>query len=160
MPKRKEQKVDPKIAEALRKQAQMGGSIQPKKVKFKKEEVKPKIKEAFEKKSRKYHDPTHKFLMENLSGKGGGFDSPAVRKRMHQVMSSYHPKVFESYHRGRGMRTHEHFTDIPGAPIRKQVRKDPRPHVVSLGGSMRGITHSVNGVLQSFDSTFYTHLQV
>ena len=139
---------------------QGGAIIKPRKRSPKK---KPKVDEALEKKMQggkmKYHDRIHKHLHKNLTGRGGRFDSQFVREKMHQLMSSYHPSIFNSYLSGK-------VKDIPSDPHYEpgpkpvQTRPDPRPTVVDTGGSMRGLTHSENGQLQSFDSTFYTHLEI
>ena len=148
-----------KVAEALEKQTSFGGAIR--KPKRKADKLKPKIEEALQAQGskRKYHDATHRFLMENLSGRGGGFDSPQVRQRMHQLTSDFHPKVWEGYHNGKGSPTFELPADQPGKPITAQ-RRDTNAHVIMTGGSMRALTHSVNGLLSSFDSTFYSHYHV
>ena len=151
--------MKPKVAEALEKQVTFGGAI--KKPKYKKRELKPKIKDALDAQAskRRYHDSTHKFMMENLSGRGGAFDAPLVRQAMHQLTSTMHPKIYESYHRGKGMSTFEDRSDMPGKPIGRH-RPDTKAHFIAMGGSLNALTHSVNGQLQAFDSTFYSHLQL
>ena len=138
-----------------------GGAIrQPKKRSPKKKQA---IEEALNKKMQggkmRFHDPIHKYVHPRLSGRGGRFDSPSVREKMHQLMSSYHPAVFQSYLAGRvhDIPSNSHY-DFGGPPER--VRHDPRPTVVDTGGSMRALTHSENGLLQSFDSTFYNHSEI
>ena len=153
-------KKRPKVDEALQKQMQGGAILKSKKRSPKK---KPKVDEALEKQMQggkmKYHDRMHKHLHKNLTGRGGRFDSQFVREKMHQLMSSYHPSVFNSYLSGK-------VKDIPAnrhyEPGQKPMptRPDPRPTIVDTGGSMRGLTHSENGRLQSFDNTFYTHLEI
>ena len=110
-------------------------------------------------KRRTYHDAIHKHLMQNLTGRGGGFDSPFMREKMHQLTSQYHPSIFHSYLSGRARNLPQDRAHLPGAPVRRN-RADPRPTVVDTGGSLNGITHSENGLLQAFDSTFYTHAEL
>jgi len=159
-PKRRSPKKIPKIEEALEKKMQGGAIRKPKKRSPKKI---PKIEEALEKKMQggaiRFHDAMHKHLHNNLSGRGGRFDSALVREKMHQVMSRYHPALFQSYLSGQ-------VRDIPtdrqyhlGGPI-KPVRRDPRPTIINTGGSMSSLTHSENGVLQAHDSTFYQNYEL
>ena len=153
-------KKKPKIDEALEKQMQGGAILKARKRSPKK---KPKIDEALEKQMQggkiKYHDRMHKHLHKNLTGRGGRFDSEFVREKMHQVMSAYHPALFNSYMTGK---VRDFPTDTRYEPGPKPVatRPDPRPTVVDMGGSMRSLTHSENGALQSFDNTFYSHLEI
>jgi hypothetical protein len=138
-PTKKSKKKNPKVEEALETQMQ-GGKLKKKSpVKF------------------KFHDPMHKYLHQNLSGRGGNLDTPFVRDKMYSLMSRYHPSIFQSYLSGK-------VRDIPqdpqyhlGGPV-QQTRPDPRPHVVDYGGSMNALTHSENGLLQSYDSTFYNQI--
>ena len=150
----------PKIDEALQKQMQ-GGAIH--KVRRRSPKKKPKIEEALQKQMQggkmRYHDRMHKHLHKNLSGRGGRFDSQFVREKMHQVMSSYHPALFQSYMSGKVRDIPQHNRHEPGMKP-QATRPDPRPSVVDMGGSMNSITHSENGVLQSFDHTFYQHLEI
>jgi len=150
----------PKIDEALQKQMQ-GGAIH--KVRRRSPKKKPKIEEALQKQMQggkmKYHDRMHRHLHKNLSGRGGRFDSQFVREKMHQVMSSYHPALFQSYMSGKVRDIPQHSRNEPGNKP-QATRPDPRPSVVDMGGSMNSITHSENGVLQSFDHTFYQHLEI
>ena len=156
-PRKRSPKKDSKIQEALEKKMQGGAIRAPRKRSPKK---KPKIDEAIKEKMKgTFWDPTHKYLHSKLSGTGGRLDSPYCREKMHQVMSRYHPALFQSYLSGR-------VRDIPtdkqyhldGKPA--PTRPDPRPTVVDTGGSLRAVSHSENGLLQSFDSTFYSHLQL
>ena len=157
-PRKKSPKKNPKIDEALA--TQVGGAI--KKVRKKSPKKNPKIDEALATQvggKLRFWDPTHKYLHGKLTGTGGKMDSPYCRERMHQIMSRYHPALFQSYLSGR-------VRDIPTDPQYHPgakpapVRADPRPTVVDTGGSLRGLTHSENGLLQSFDSTFYSHLRL
>jgi hypothetical protein len=158
--KKRSPKKDPKIEEALAAKMQ-GGAIR--KVRKKSPKKNPKIEEALAAKMQggkiKYHDVMHKYLHKNLSGRGGHLDSPFVREKMHQLMSSYHPALFQSYITGK-------VRDIPSDPqyalggALRPTRRDPRPTVVNWGGSMRPISHSENGVLQAFDSTFHNYVEL
>ena len=158
--RKKSPKKDIKIEEALAAKMQ-GGAIRKHKKKSPKKD--PKIEEALAAKMQggklKYHDAVHKYLHRNLSGRGGRLDSPYVREKMHQLMSSYHPALFQSYLSGR-------VRDIPSDPQYalggppQPTRRDPRPTVVDTGGSMNAITHSENGILHAFDSTFYNHFEL
>ena len=136
-PRKKSPKRDPKIEEAIEAKIKQGGSM----------------------KKRKYHDAIHKHLMQNLTGRGGGFDSPFVREKMHQLTSSYHPSIFHSYLSGRVRNLPSDPAHAPGSRITK-TRPDPRPTIVNTGGSLNAITHSENGLLQAFDSQFYSHVEL
>lgn len=138
-----------------------GGSIRKPKKKSPKKN--PAVEEALNQKMQggrvRFHDPIHKYVHGRLSGKGGRFDPPFVREKMHQMMSAYHPSIFQSYLSGRvhDLPKDPHY-EFGGHPQR--VRHDPRPTVVNSGGSMRALTHSENGFLQSYDSTFYSHAEI
>jgi len=158
--RKKSPKKNLKVEEAIEKKMQ-GGAIR--KAKKKSPQKNPKVEEALEKKMQggklRFHDATHKYLHQSLSGRGGRFDPPFVREKMHQLMSRYHPTVFQSYLTGS-------VKDLPqdqqyhlGSKV-QPVRRDPRPTVVDTGGSMNALTHSENGSLQAFDSTFYSHYQL
>jgi hypothetical protein len=110
----------------------------------------------------KYHDVMHKYLHQNLSGRGGRLDSPFVREKMHQLMSSYHPSLLNSYLAGSVRDIPSDPQDNLGEPFQPTyaTRRDPRPTVVNWGGSMRPISHSENGVLQAFDSTFHNYVEL
>jgi len=160
-PKKRSPKKDPAIQEAIAKKFEGGAIRNPKK---KKSQKKPEpYEEALAKKMQggklRFHDATHKYLHQNLSGRGGRLDKPFVREKMHQLMSHYHPSLFQSYLSGK-------VRDIPsdpqyalGGPPRP-TRRDPRPTVVDSGGSMSSLTHSENGLLQAYDSTFYSHYEL
>ena len=159
-PRKRSPKKKQEIDEALEKTMQGGAIRKPRKRSPKK---KQDIEEALDRKMQggkiKFHDPIHKYVHPRLSGRGGRFDSPFVREKMHQLMSAYHPSIFHSYLSGRvqDVPSDPHY-DFGGTPQR--VRHDPRPTVVDSGGSMRALTHSENGFLQSFDSTFYSHSEI
>lgn len=159
--KKKKEYLDPKVDEALEKQAQGGAIRKPKKKK--KEYRDPKVDEALEKQAQggriKFFDPIHKHLHTSLSGKGGRLDPPYVRKKMHELMSAYHPSVFQSYMRGRFHDLPQHRSDHPGRKIRP-TRPDPRPTVVDTGGSLQALHQSENGYLTSVDTNFYHHLEM
>lgn len=107
----------------------------------------------------KYHDAMHKYLHHKLSGRGGRLDSTLCREKMHQVMSRYHPSIFQSYLRGKVV-TPPTVPHYEMGPKPKPSRSERRPTVLDAGGSLRAITHSENGYLQSFDSTFYNHVEL
>ena len=164
-PKKRSPKKPPaKITEALAASVQ-GGSIKTVKKRQKKPQKKPQkdIEEALSASMQggklTFHDSVHKHLHHTLSGRGGRFDSAWAREKLHQVMSGAHPALFQSYLSGR-------VRDIPqdrqyhaGGPI-GPVRKDVRPSVVDFGGSLRSISHSENGFLQSHDPTFYHNFEL
>ena len=95
---------------------------------------------------------------EHQRGGGGGFDNPVVRTLMRQVTSSSHPLVYHGYHHGQGIPPQNDWTDVH-QPVFPN-RPDPPADVLEFGGSMRTLTHSENGLLQSFDPTWYQELQV
>ena len=141
-----------------------GGKLSPKKIRKKSPRKETQVSEALEKtmqggklekKKLRFHDPIHKYLHKNLTGRGGKFDSPFVRKKMTELMNSYHPSVFHSYMRSRvhQLPSVDHYD--PGQVLQKQTRVDPRPTVVDMGGSLSALTHSENGFLQSYDAGFY-----
>ena len=134
----KKKKKDPKIEEALDAQAaQMGGKLE----------------------ETQFHNPTHKYVHGKLSGKGGAFDSPFVRQKMHQLMSRHHPALFQTYSTGRVNHLRDEWHDKWHPPPKPQAA-ERRPTYVDMGGSLRSVSHSENGLLQSFDSTFHHHLEL
>ena len=157
-PKKGKKRVQ--INEALNKTFQGGKIDRPKK---KSQKKLPKIEEALEKKFQggklRYHSAIHKHLHKNLSGLGGRFDPPFVRQKMAELLSSYHPSVFHSYMAGKVKDIPQHQAYHPGAPVQPQ-RRERRPTIVNSGGSLRSLTHSENGLLQSFDSNFYSHSEI
>ena len=159
--RKKSPKKNPKIEEALAQKMQGGSIKNPKK---KSPRKKPKIDEAIQEQFKrggrvKFHDPVHKYLMGKLSGRGGTLDSSYCREKMHQLMSAYHPSLFQSYLSGQVRDVPQHRAyHMKGPP--RAVRNDVRPTVVDTGGSLRSISHSENGYLQSYDSTFYNHVEL
>jgi len=159
-PRKRSPKRTQKIEEALAKKMQGGKISKPKKRSPKKNLP---VQEAIQKKMQggkiKFHDPIHRHLHKNLSGRGGRFDPPFVRQKMHQMLSAYHPSVFHSYMSGKPQDIPQDSHYAPGKPI-QPVRADPRPTIIDYGGSLNALTHSENGLLQSFDSTFHSHLEI
>ena len=155
--------MNPKVEEALQTKAVTGGAIEKKKVRIRPPKKDPKIEEAMQKKAQggsiKFHDPIHRHLHKNLSGRGGRLDPPYVRKKMSEVMSSFHPSVFQSYMKGKYHDLPMDHSEHPGPRISKNPR-EPRPHVIDTGGSLSALHHSVDGVLTSVDTNFYSHLEV
>ena len=151
------------MEDALTYQAQRGGAIQKPTLKKKKKKD-YKIDDAIRTQAQNmggklFHSPTHKYLWNKVSGRGGRLDSPFCREKMHQLMSRYHPSLFQAYLTGRTThdkpdyheRTHPHPKPQPA---------EKRPTFVDMGGSLRSVSHSENGLLQSYDSTFHHHLQL
>jgi hypothetical protein len=103
---------------------------------------------------RRYHDFRHKYFMENLSGKGGRLDSRECNEAMHHIMSNFHPSIYNSYMKGK-------VVDLPrfdhDHPIRTKAsrRADPIPHVIDRGGSLKGHSHSQNGLLMPYHGVFF-----
>ena len=166
-PRTKKKKKDEKVEEALQAQAaQMGGAIRKPVLKKKKKDE--KIQEALnvqaaqmggELKTPMFFSPTHKYLHEKVSGRGGSFDTPFVRQKMHQLMSRHHPALFQTYSTGRVTHLKDEWHDKWHPPPRPQPR-EKRPTFVDMGGSLRSVSHTENGLLQSFDSTFHHHLEL
>ena len=161
--KKREKKIDPKIEEAIDKTF-AGGKIDKVKKREKKKDA--KVEEAINttftggKIKKKFHNRLHKHLHENLTGKGGRFDSPFVRKKMHELMTKHgHPKIFQSYITGRYNNFHEDPSDTLHGPP-KPVRRDSIAHVIDTGGSLKKLTHSEGGFLQSYDSKWYSHVEI
>ena len=141
-----------------------GGKIDKVKKREKKKDA--KVEEAINttftggKIKKKFHNRLHKHLHENLTGKGGRFDSPFVRKKMHELMTKHgHPKIFQSYITGRYNNFHEDPSDTLHGPP-KPVRRDSIAHVIDTGGSLKKLTHSEGGFLQSYDSKWYSHVEI
>ena len=141
----------------------MGGAIkQPKVLKKKKD---PKIQEALEAQAEKmggrlFHSATHKYLHEKLTGLGGRLDTEFCREKMHQLMSRYHPSLFQAYLTGKVKDPQPDFHDRVRHPPPRPQPRPTRPTFVDMGGSLKAISHSENGLLQAFDSTFHHHLQL
>jgi len=163
-PKKKEPERDEKIMQALA--VYKGGAIRkPKKKEPKRDE---KIMQALathkggsiRKKSGgiKFHDRAHKYLYNNLSGKGGRLDSAMCRKMMHNIMSKYDPTLFQSYLRGKVM-DHPRFDH--DHPIRtKRAKVDAHADVIDHGGSLNSISHSENGILRSHNPEFHHYFEI
>ena len=158
--KKKSPKKAPKVEEALAASMQGGAIKKPKKKSPKKE---PKVEEALAASMQggklRFHDPMHKYLHGELSGRGGRLDTPFVRQKMHDLMSRYHPSILQSYLAGK-------VRDLPqdphwdlGAPP-QQTRPDPRPTFVDHGGSLNRLTHSENGILQAHDSRWHPQFEL
>ena len=159
--KRSPKKPSPKIKEAIAASMQGGAITKAKKRSPKKPS--PKVDEAIAASMQggklTFHDSVHKHLHHTLSGRGGRFDSAWAREKLHQVMAGFHPALFNTYLSGRVRDVPQDRQYHAGPPI-GPVRKDVRPSVVDLGGSLRSISHSENGYLQSHDSTFYHHFEL
>ena len=164
--KKKSPKKSQKIEEALSATMQ-GGAI--KKVRKKRSpKKKPKIDQALQKsfeggrvsrKLRTYHDPTHKYLSAKLTGRGGGLDSALCRKKMFELMSDQHPSLFQSYIKGKVMDIPSHNRyNLHAKP--KPTRKERRPDVIDIGGSMNHLSHSENGLLVTHDSSWYNEFEM
>lgn len=162
-PKIKKKKKDLKVEDALQTQAsQMGGAIRKPILKKKKKDE--KVQEALNVQAAKmgggmFHSPTHKYLHEKLSGRGGAFDTPFVRKKMQQLMTRHHPALYQTYSTGRVNHLRDEWHDR-WHPDPKPQPREKRPTFVDMGGSLRSVSHSENGLLQSFDSTFHHHLEL
>ena len=156
-----------KIEEARESVIEQGGAItkprkrSPKKHRKIEEANEALIKQGGAIKKRKYFDPIHKHLMENLSGRGGAFDTPFVRKKMHELLSYEDPTVFDSYMKGRLHNLPQFYADHPGKHIKEIAQKsDPESTVIDFGGSLNPITHSEDGFLMAHDSTFYHQVHI
>jgi len=130
-----------KVEQALAADSQKGGKI-----------VRPRMKRSGPSK-RRYHDFRHKYFMENLTGKGGRLDSRECNEAMHHIMSGFHPSIYNSYLKGK-------VVDLPrfdhDHPIRtKASRSDPIPHIIDRGGSIKGHSHSQNGLLMPHHGVFF-----
>ena len=106
----------------------------------------------------RFHDKQHKYLYENLSGKGGRLDSAMCRKMVHRIMDKYDPTMFQSYLNGRVMDTPRFHHDHP--IITPRPKRDARADVINHGGSLNGITHSVDGILRTHNSEFHSFLEI
>ena len=139
--------------------SQVGGAILKPIIKKKKKD--PKIEEALteQAKGKIFYNPTHKYLYEKLSGRGGRLDTPFCREKMHQLMSRFHPSLFQTYLTGKVSAETPDYHERTH-PIPRNQPEEKRPTFVDMGGSLRGVSHSENGLLQSFDSTFHHQLQL
>ena len=137
--------------------AQKGGAIvKPKKRSPKKQ---PKIEQAIQR-TMQFHDSTHKYLHQNLTGRGGRFDKAHVRERMHDLMKRFDPEIFHSYLSGKVRMRPTNFHDRVGKQLKPQIMKDPEATIRDFGGSLKSLSHSENGLLVSHDSTFYHHVEL
>ena len=156
-PKKKEPDRDEKIMQALA--VYKGGAIRkPKKKEPKRNEKIMQALATHKGGGIKFHDRGHKYLYNNLSGKGGRLDSAMCRKMMHNIMSKYDPTLFQSYLRGKVM-------DLPrfdhDHPIRtKRATVDSHADVIDHGGSLNSITHSENGILRSHNAEFHHYFEI
>ena len=162
-PRKKSPKRDPKIEEALEMQAKMGGAIvNPKTKKPKKDK---KIEDVLEMQAKmggtRFHNPTHKYLHEKLSGRGGKLDSNLCRKMMYGIMKNYDPSLWNSYINGK-VKTELPFENDHLTSYKPKPRVRPRVHadVINHGGSLHGITHSENGFLMAFNPEFHSELEI
>ena len=141
-----------KVEQALAVDAQKGGAI-VKPTSFVSSTKGTRMKRSGTSK-RRYHDFRHKYFMENLSGKGGRLDSRECNEAMHHIMSNFHPSIYNSYMKGK-------VVDLPrfdhDHPIRTKAsrRADPIPHVIDRGGSLKGHSHSQNGLLMPYHGVFF-----
>jgi len=151
-PKVKRKKKDPKIEEAIRTQSErMGGKLPRRSTRP--TGALPRSTPVM------FYSPTHKYLYNKLSGRGGRLDTAFCREKMHQLMSRYHPSLFQTYLTGKVNDPqplyHEH-----NHPNPRPQPKPRRPTLVDMGGSLNGISHSENGLLQAYDSTFHHYLEL
>jgi hypothetical protein len=162
--RRKEKKKSEKLDQALRTDIQKGGAIQKGKVRRKEKKKSEKLDQALRTDIQKggnlqFHDRRHKYLYENLSGLGARHDSPMCRKMMHTILSKKHPALYNTYLHGRvndlPMNKADHLFNT-----KKPTRKDPTADMIQYGGSMKNISHSVNGRLQFHDSEFHHMLEI
>ena len=136
-----------------------GGSIRKARKKESKRDKKLEQALASHKGGRiKFHDKQHKYLYEKLSGRGGRLDSPMCRKMVHRIMDKYDPTLFQSYLNGRVMDTPRFHHDHP--IITPRPKRDARADVINYGGSLNGITHSVDGILRTHNSEFHSFLEI
>jgi len=107
----------------------------------------------------KFFDKTHKYLYENLSGRGAKHDSPQCRQMIHRLTQGFHPSFFNSYLHGRvkDLPRHDAF-HLKNAPVPRKA--DSTAHVINYGGSMSGISHSVNGLLMTHNAEFYPFSEI
>jgi len=106
----------------------------------------------------KFHDKSHKYLYEKLSGRGGRLDSALCRKMMFNIMDKYDPTLFQSYLHGKVLDTPRFHHDHPIKTPRP--KPDSRADVVNYGGSLNSISHSENGLLRSHNSEFHNFIEI
>ena len=156
--KRKEPIRNEKIMEALAASVR-GGSIRKPRRREPKRNKKLEQALAAKKGGRiKFHDKQHKYLYENLSGRGGRLDSAMCRKMVHRIMDKYDPTLFQSYINGKVMDLPRHHHDHPIRTSRP--KRDSRADIINHGGSLNGITHSVDGLLRSHNSEFHSFIEI
>ena len=136
--KKKSPKKDLKLEQALA--TQVGGALQ-------------------KQKTRRYHDSAHKYLMNKLSGRGGHMDSAECRGMLHHLMRKYDPSFFNSYLSGT-VKSETPFPNDVHKNVGASSRRDPDADITSMGGSLRGITHSENGFLVSHDAEFHHNFEI
>jgi len=152
-PKKKSPKKDRKIEEAL--QTQVGGSIRnarkksPKKNKKVREALKTQIGGGI-----RFHSTKHKWLYNNLSGRGGRLDSPQVRQHMYDLMKQYDGNLFKTYLHGKVV-DRPRFIQDEVFRSRKPNKQDSSAHVIDYGGSLNSITHSEDGLLTAHNNEFF-----
>ena len=154
--KKKEPERDEDIEDAIA--TQTGGAIKRKKVRKRSPKKDEDVEEALATQTGgrvKYHNSTHKYLMQNLTGRGGRLDSAECRRMMYHIMKKAPKEVWHTYIRGRHTDNTPYFHSDHLLNSRKPKYKDARADVIDTGGSLAGITHSENGYLQSYDSRFH-----
>ena len=156
-PKKKERKMDEKIAQALAAQAQGGAIRKPKK---RERRVDPKIQQALAAQAQGggLYDEKHRYMMQKLSGRGAKHDSPQCRADMHSILSRYDPVFWNTYIAGEvkePLKTNDHMIRTPrGRPV------DARADIIEAGGSLHPISHSENGFLESHNTEFHHFLEI
>ena len=157
-PRKKSPKRNTKIEQALA--TQVGGAIT--KAKKKSPKKNEKIMQALATRvggSLKFHDPTHRYMYNKLTGHGARRDSARCRTVMHNIMSKYHPSLWNSYLAGRVKdvprfeNDHLQHTEAPSRP-------DSKADIVESGGSLNALSHSENGFLQSHSSEFHHFYEI
>ena len=153
--KKKEPERDEDIEDAI---ATTGGAIKRKKVRKRSPKKDQEVEQAIAAQTGgrvKYHNSTHKYLMQNLTGRGGRMDSAECRRMMYHIMKKAPKEVWHTYIRGRHTDNTPYFHSDHLLNSRKPKYKDARADVISMGGSLAAISHSENGYLQSHDSRFH-----
>ena len=155
---RKEPLRNEKVMQALAASVR-GGSIR--KARKKEPSRNKKIEQALAAKRGggiRFHDKSHKYLYEKLSGRGGRLDSALCRKMMFNIMDKYDPTLFQSYLHGKVIDTprfhHDHPIQTP------RPKRDARADIIHYGGSLNSITHSENGLLRSHNPEFHNFFEI
>jgi len=154
-PKRNE-----KIEQALA--TKVGGAILKEKVRKRSPKKDEKIMQALATKvggSLKYYDRTHKYMINKLSGHGARRDSVQCRSMMHNIMSKYHPSIWNSYLAGR-VKDLPRFENDHLQTTPKPRRADPVADIIETGGSLNRISHSENGYLTAHNSEFHHYIEI